>query len=109
MAMSAGTPRPSWYCRRTRWPGPFGATMMTSTFFGGLTVLKWMAKPWEKSSVLPLVRCGSMSFSYTLAMVRSGTAMKITSAFFTASAVVRTSRPYFFAASIDLLPGRGRR
>jgi hypothetical protein len=63
IAMSAGTPRPSWYWRRTRCPGPFGATMITSMFFGGTTVLKWMAKPCEKSSVLPLVRFGLMSFS----------------------------------------------
>ena len=24
------------------WPGPLGAIMMTSTFFGGVMVLKWM-------------------------------------------------------------------
>ena len=72
--------------------------------FGGMTVLKWMAKPWEKSSVLPLVRFGLMSFSYTSAMARSGVATKMTSAAFTASAVVMTLKPNFFAASIDLLP-----
>ena len=86
-AMSAGTPLPSTYWRRTMWPGPFGATMMTSTSVGGTTVLKWMANPWLKSSVLPLVRCGATSFSYTSAILRSGTARKITSASCTASAV----------------------
>src|SRR4029079_17219258 len=30
-ATSTGTPRPSTYSRRTRWPGPLGATMATST------------------------------------------------------------------------------
>ena len=34
-ATSTGTPRPSTYSRRTRWPGPFGATMNTSTPSGG--------------------------------------------------------------------------
>ena len=30
-AISVGTPPPSVYVRRTRWPGPFGAIMITST------------------------------------------------------------------------------
>ena len=29
---SAGTPPPSVYTRRTKWPGPLGATIVTSTF-----------------------------------------------------------------------------
>ena len=33
---STGTPRPSAYSRRTMWPGPFGATMHTSTPSGGV-------------------------------------------------------------------------
>ena len=37
------------------WPGPLGAIMMTSTFFGGVMVLKWMLKPWAKASALPSV------------------------------------------------------
>ena len=74
--MSAGTPLPSTYWRRTMWPGPFGATMITSTSGGGTTVLKWMANPWLNSSVLPLTRCGATSFSYTSAILRSGTARK---------------------------------
>ena len=45
IAIKAGTPLPSTYCRRTMCPGPFGATMMTSTFFGGTMVSKWMANP----------------------------------------------------------------
>ena len=44
-------------------PGPFGATRITSTFFGGTTVLKWIANPCENSSVLPFVKFGAMSFS----------------------------------------------
>ena len=35
-AMRQGTPRPSSYWRRTRWPGPFGATIPTSTPGGGV-------------------------------------------------------------------------
>ena len=34
---------------------PFGAIMMTSTFFGGVMVLKWMLKPCAKASALPSV------------------------------------------------------
>ena len=35
-ATRTGTPRPSTYSRRTRWPGPLGATMNTSTPSGGV-------------------------------------------------------------------------
>ena len=35
-ATSTGTPRPATYSRRTRWPGPLGATIATSTPAGGL-------------------------------------------------------------------------
>src|SRR6478609_2713610 len=55
--MRPGTPLPATNCERTVWPGPFGATRMTSTSVGQVIVLKWTAKPWEKSRVLPLVRC----------------------------------------------------
>ena len=33
-ANRAGTPPPAWYTERTRWPGPLGATIPTSTFAG---------------------------------------------------------------------------
>ena len=69
-------------------PGPFGATMITSTSGGGTTVLKWMANPCENSSVLPFTRWGATSCSYTSAIFKSGTARKITSASLTASAGV---------------------
>ena len=36
-AIRPGTPLPSVYWRRTRWPGPFGATIATSTPTGGST------------------------------------------------------------------------
>ena len=52
-AIRQGTPLPSSYWRRTRWPGPFGATMPTSTPSGGSISPKWIAKPWAKSSRLP--------------------------------------------------------
>jgi hypothetical protein len=32
--------------------------MMTLTSLGGVIVLKWMAKPWLKSRVLPFFRFG---------------------------------------------------
>ena len=35
-ATMAGTPRPATYSRRTKCPGPLGATMHTSTFAGGV-------------------------------------------------------------------------
>ena len=34
--MRSGTPEPSVYWRRTMWPGPFGAHMMTFTSSGGV-------------------------------------------------------------------------
>ena len=43
------------------WPGPFGATMMTSMSLCGLIRPKWTDRPWLKTSVFPLVRLGSMS------------------------------------------------
>ena len=35
-ATRTGVPWPSSYCRRTRWPGAFGATIATSTVSGGV-------------------------------------------------------------------------
>ena len=34
-ATKQGTPLPAWYSLRTVCPGPFGATIVTSTFLGG--------------------------------------------------------------------------
>ena len=52
-AIRQGTPRPSANWRRTRWPGPLGATMPTSTPGGGSIWPKWIEKPWANSSRLP--------------------------------------------------------
>jgi hypothetical protein len=46
---------------------PLGATIVTSTSFGGTMQLKRMLKPCANISILPAVRPGLMSFSYTLA------------------------------------------
>jgi hypothetical protein len=51
--MSAGTPWPAWYVSRTRWPGPLGAIMLTSTSGGGVIVSKRMLNPCANISVLP--------------------------------------------------------
>ena len=58
-----GTPPPPTYSLRTVWPGPFGATMITSTFFGGTICLKWMLNPWLKHRVLPAFRFGAISLA----------------------------------------------
>ena len=42
-------------------PGPFGATMITSTFGGGTIWPKWMLNPWLNIRVLPSARCGRIS------------------------------------------------
>ena len=60
--MSAGTPPPASYVSRTRWPGPLGAIMLTSTSGRGVMVPKRMLKPWANISVLPGARCGAISF-----------------------------------------------
>ena len=52
--MRHGTPRPCWYCRRTRSPGPFGAISTTSRSLRGLICLKWMLKPCANRIVAPL-------------------------------------------------------
>ena len=44
-AIRPGTPLPSVNWRRTRWPGPLGAIMTTSTSGGGTICPKWMLKP----------------------------------------------------------------
>ena len=44
-ASSPGVPAPSWNTSRTRWPGDFGATIVTSTSAGGTMVPKRMLKP----------------------------------------------------------------
>ena len=54
-AMRFGTPEPSVNTRRTMWPGPFGAIMMTSTSAGGTIWSKWMLKPCAQQSALPAV------------------------------------------------------
>ena len=41
--------------RRTMWPGPFGAIMITSTSAGGMTWSKWMLKPCAHARHLPAV------------------------------------------------------
>ena len=45
MAIKHGTPPPLTYSLLTRCPGPFGATMITSTSFGGTIWPKWILKP----------------------------------------------------------------
>ena len=59
-ATRQGTPLPSTYWRRTRWPGPFGATIATSTSAGGLIRPYRMLRPWPKKSALPAVRFGAI-------------------------------------------------
>ena len=54
MATSAGTPPPSVKTRRTRWPGPLGATIVTSTSSGELIWPKWMLKPWANITMFPV-------------------------------------------------------
>ena len=44
------------------WPGPLGATMVTSTEAGGTICPKWMLKPCANMSVAPSLRFGAMSF-----------------------------------------------
>ena len=42
-------------------PGPFGATMQTSTFSGGAIRANRMLSPWPKNSALPSARFGSIA------------------------------------------------
>ena len=65
MATSAGTPLPSVNCRRTMWPGPFGATMPTVTFAGGLINPKWMLRPCAKASAAPGLRLAPLQMTET--------------------------------------------
>ncbi len=58
-AISTGTPLPSLNCRRTRCPGPFGATIATVTSAGGLISPYRMLKPCPKKIASPSVRCGA--------------------------------------------------
>ena len=46
---------------RTRWPGPLGATIATSTLAGGLMYPNRMLKPCAKNSASPGCRFGSMA------------------------------------------------
>jgi hypothetical protein len=59
-ATRQGTPLPSTYWRRTRCPGPFGATIATSTSAGGLIRPYRMLKPCPKNSALPAVSDGAI-------------------------------------------------
>jgi len=60
-ASKQGTPRPCWYWRRTKSPGPLGAINTTSRSLRGRICLKWMLKPWAKSSVAPFFKFGATS------------------------------------------------
>ena len=60
-ASRPGVPPPSVNTSRTRWPGAFGATIVTSTSVGGTIQLKRTAKPCANISILPAVRCCLMS------------------------------------------------
>src|SRR2546429_279827 len=51
-ATSAGVPPPPSKVRRTRCPGPLGATMKTSMVSGGTMRPKWMLKPWANTTAL---------------------------------------------------------
>ena len=80
--MSAGVPAPSTYSSRTRWPGAFGATIVTSTSGRTVIVPKRMLKPCANISILPGARFGSMASLYSFAAVVSGTSTMMTSAHF---------------------------
>ncbi len=103
--MRAGTPLPSSYVRLTMAPGPFGATMMTSTEGGGTICPKWILNPWENMRQDFAFRFGWISVLYTAAWCSSGRRIWTMSAFFTASFTARTSNPSSFARS-QLFPGR---
>ncbi len=59
--MSAGVPPPSTYSSRTRWPGDFGAIIVTSTSAGGTIVPNRMLNPWASISILPAESEGAMA------------------------------------------------
>ena len=105
-AISAGVPMPCSYVRRTRWPGPFGAIIVTSTPSGGAIVPKWMLNPCANISMLPASRFGPMSSAYAFDCAVSGRTTITTSASRTASAVSRTRRPASSATLRDDDPGR---
>ena len=86
-------PAPSTYSSRTRWPGAFGAIIVTSTSAGGVIQPKRMLKPCANISILPFVRPGRMSVWYSFACVVSGTRIMMTSAQRAASATEVTVRP----------------
>ena len=98
---------PSSNWRRTRWPGPFGATMPTSTPGGGSIWPKWIAKPWANSSRLPAAIPSAISASQISACFSSGSRIITTSPRLAASATSSTSRPA--ASASARLEESGRR
>ena len=54
-------PAPSLKTSRTRCPGAFGATIVTSTLVGGTIQLNLIAKPCANISIFPADSCGSIS------------------------------------------------
>jgi len=50
---------PCSYVRLTRWPGPFGAIIVTSTSSGGTTVPKCTENPCANISMSPADRFGA--------------------------------------------------
>src|SRR5579884_765354 len=105
-ATRPGVPAPETYSSRTRWPGAFGATMITSWPAGGTILPKWTLRPWAKSTAAPGARPGATSASQTSFCTWSGTSSATTCAPRTASATGRTSRPASSAAAREPLPSR---
>ena len=93
-ATSTGTPRPSTNSRRTRWPGPLGATMQTSTPSAGLDVAEAdvEAVAEEQRVARHQVR-GRSASAYTCRCTWSGASIMITSASSQASAGETTRSP----------------
>ena len=92
-AIRQGTPRPSANWRRTRWPGPLGATMPTSTPGGGSIWPKWIEKPWANISRFPGAIPSRISPSQTSACLSSGSRIITTSPRLAASGTSSTVSP----------------
>ena len=103
-ATKHGTPDPSVYVLLTICPGPFGATINTSTSLGATIWPKFILNPWANAKAFPASKYGATCSLYIAACFSSGISIITISAALTASGTVATCNPSFSATFQDLLP-----
>ena len=92
------------YTLLTKWPGPLGATIITSTYSGGVIYPKCILNPWANANVCPSLKLSFMLSAYTTLWTSSGNKHITISPALVASATLNTSKPSSLALTPDFDP-----